>query len=207
MLSIAVSIDGTVIYFDHYEDGYEVDILIPTQSSSQIYGDGIEANGDACSFIGIGSVNDTISASDVLVFLNQVETDPLANTEPYLLTGQDKFTSTQPLTVSRIAWATSPGTVLAGAVEVSPTRNWGHTFETPISEDDTEMDSDGMFAQVAASVMAMEDNTVITIDGNPFVTLNEGESELTPLSSVVKLGSTLVATKPIQLHGNLAGLL
>ena len=56
---------------------------------------------------------DLISAGDVLVTGNQVDTnvDP-KSLDPFLFDGRDKFASTQPLQVTRIAWATVPGTVL-----------------------------------------------------------------------------------------------
>lgn len=33
-ISVAMSTDGTVIYFDHWEDGYEADILNPIQDTT-----------------------------------------------------------------------------------------------------------------------------------------------------------------------------
>ena len=38
IISIATSLQGTIIVYDHWEDGYEPDILNPVQSSTEIYG-------------------------------------------------------------------------------------------------------------------------------------------------------------------------
>src|SRR5438132_180468 len=43
--SIVVSGSGTVIYYDQWEDGYEVNLSSPTQPTTQIWGDGNNANG------------------------------------------------------------------------------------------------------------------------------------------------------------------
>ncbi len=33
---------ATVIYYDHWEDGYEADINFPTQNTTEVWGDGID---------------------------------------------------------------------------------------------------------------------------------------------------------------------
>ena len=43
--SILVTGNGTVIYYDQWEDGYEVDLSSPTQATTQVWGDGNDANG------------------------------------------------------------------------------------------------------------------------------------------------------------------
>src|SRR2546423_5502738 len=43
--SIVVSGSGTVIYYDQWEDGYEINLSSPTQPTTQIWGDGNDANG------------------------------------------------------------------------------------------------------------------------------------------------------------------
>src|SRR5580698_6096219 len=43
--SIVVTGNGTVIYYDQWEDGYETDLSNPAQSTTQIWGDGIDAHG------------------------------------------------------------------------------------------------------------------------------------------------------------------
>ena len=43
--SIVVTGSGTVIYYDQWEDGYETDLAHPAQSTTQVWGDGNDANG------------------------------------------------------------------------------------------------------------------------------------------------------------------
>src|SRR5580698_7964886 len=43
--SILVTGDNTIIYYDQWEDGYETDLSNPTQSTTQIWGDGNDAHG------------------------------------------------------------------------------------------------------------------------------------------------------------------
>ncbi len=38
--SISVIADGTILYYDQWEDGYEIDISNPTQATTQVWGDG-----------------------------------------------------------------------------------------------------------------------------------------------------------------------
>src|SRR6478672_12816421 len=45
--SVVVTGDGTVIYYDQWEDGYETDLAHPAQSTTQVWGDGNNANGIA----------------------------------------------------------------------------------------------------------------------------------------------------------------
>ena len=43
--SIVVTGDGTQVYYDHWEDGYEVNLAAPAQSTTLVWGDGNNANG------------------------------------------------------------------------------------------------------------------------------------------------------------------
>jgi hypothetical protein len=69
VFSVVNTGEGTVIYYDHWEDGYEVDLTHPGQSSTKIWGDGINSNG-----IPPGFVNDPVGlpAGTVLALRNFV---------------------------------------------------------------------------------------------------------------------------------------
>ena len=43
--SILTTGNGTVIYYDQWEDGFEANLAGPTQATTQIWGDGNDANG------------------------------------------------------------------------------------------------------------------------------------------------------------------
>ena len=44
VVTVVATADNQVFYYDHWEDGYEADIFNPTQSSTEIYGDGDTGN-------------------------------------------------------------------------------------------------------------------------------------------------------------------
>ena len=46
--SISVTANNTKLYYDQWEDGYELDVTNFTQSSTKLWGDGNTANGNAC---------------------------------------------------------------------------------------------------------------------------------------------------------------
>jgi hypothetical protein len=56
VFSVVITGEGTVIYYDQWEDGYEVDLAHPAQSSTKIWGDGNNLNG-----IPPGYTNDPVS--------------------------------------------------------------------------------------------------------------------------------------------------
>ena len=58
-ISIAVVADDTLIYYDHWEDGYEPNLSFPIQSSTEVWGDGDLTNG-----IAPGYPNDIFASSD-----------------------------------------------------------------------------------------------------------------------------------------------
>ena len=50
VVSAVASADGQRIYYDHWEDGLEANLLSPVQASTLVFGDGNPANGDACAW-------------------------------------------------------------------------------------------------------------------------------------------------------------
>ena len=196
VVSIALGFGGTIVRYDHQEDGYEADLENPLQATTEIWGDGNPANGAAPGFPG-----DVFSPGDVLILKNTVPTAPRGNA--VLFDAADMFTVTQPVAVTRVAWAPTPGTVLAGAVEVFPTSQWGTMFEAPLGED---FDSSEMFELVTSSIMAAEDGTVVDFDFDAngttdlSVNLDQGETFFSPLADGFPLGNRASSNKPIQVH-------
>ncbi len=184
IVSIAIGFDSTVIVYDHGEDGYELDLENPVQGTTEVWGDGVIANGDACAFVGPSCVGDVLLAGDVLILQSAVPTP--RNPATIDFDGGDKFAADLAVAVTRVGWADPPGTVLAGAVEVLEVSQWGLGYELPIGEDlavplgvpATNL-SDNMFEYVAVAIMASEDTTMLTVDENdgglPFnVMLDQG---------------------------------
>ncbi|RYD44336.1 MAG: hypothetical protein EOP83_31330, partial [Verrucomicrobiaceae bacterium] len=77
-VTLAAATDGTVIYYDHWEDGYEKDITNPVQSTTRIFGDGNPANGYPP-----GNAADLIPAGTVFNLRNFVATATLQSVIDY----------------------------------------------------------------------------------------------------------------------------
>src|SRR5580692_10430275 len=102
--SIVVTGNGTVIYYDQWEDGYETDLSNPTQSTTQIWGDGIDAHG-----IPPGFAHNPVGlpAGTVITLTNNV-TQP-RNPSTLLWDARDRIASTKALIIPRAAWPVSTG--------------------------------------------------------------------------------------------------
>ncbi|MEZ5327486.1 MAG: hypothetical protein R3F19_20745 [Verrucomicrobiales bacterium] len=183
VVSIVATQDNTVIYYDQWENGYENDLNNPlsiynastNKSGTQIWGDADPSNGYPPELN--GSTNtaqvDVITAKDVIALENNVSLPRNPSTPLY--DGRDQFGSTRALAVSRAEWATSPGTVLAGAIEVYSVREYGTSFTSPVGED-LKTVSDQMFEYVGMMIMASENGTSVTLPGGGTISLNKGES-------------------------------
>ena len=170
IISMVTTEDGNLIYYDHWEDGYEADILNPTQSTTQVWGDNNPSNGTPPSF---GS--DELQDGDVISVDNTISLP--RNPSQIYFDGRDKIASSHQIALSRAAWSPTPGPVLSGAVDIMDINAFGRDYEIPIGED---IYSNQMFEYTSLLVMAQEDNTNVSIDtdgnGSPNITiwLNEG---------------------------------
>jgi len=191
--SIVVTGGGTVIYYDQWEDGYEIDLSHPTQSTTQIWGDGNDANG-----IPPGFAHDPVGlpAGTVITLTNNV---PLPrNPSTLLFDARDRIAATKALVISRAGWPVNPGPVFAGAVGVLSTIDYGTNYISPVGQDLT----NNLFKYVGMFVMAAQDNTSVLIDPNgngvgvTNIVLNQGESYL--VNGGIKKGSRVTASKPVQ---------
>lgn len=186
---------GTTVYYDHWEDGYEADIQNPIQPTTEIWG--------------------PLDAGDVVALANEVFVNP-RDPNDIRYDGGDKFFATQRIAVSRAQWATDPGTVLAGAVEILDTTNYGMHFKVPIGEDlfaaDPTSDVAHMFEYVSLFIMAQHDSTVVEVDidgdGTPddSQVLDQGESF--HVNGGVQTGTSITSSRPVQADlftGDVAG--
>jgi len=191
--SIVVTGDGTVIYYDQWEDGYETDLSNPTQSTTQIWGDGNDAHG-----IPPGFAHNPLGlpAGTVITLTNNV-TQP-RNPSVIQWDARDRIAATKALVISRAAWPVSPGPVFAGAVGVLSTLDYGTNYIIPVGQNLT----NNLFKYVGVFVMAEQNNTAVTIDpngtgsGTTNIVLNQGESYL--VNGGVKKGGRITASKPVQ---------
>mmetsp|Transcript_38734 Transcript_38734/g.84148 ORF Transcript_38734/g.84148 Transcript_38734/m.84148 type:complete len:1283 (+) Transcript_38734:168-4016(+) len=185
--SIAIAADGTVVWYDHQEDGYEPDTINPAQNSTVVWGDGDKSNGCAPGTEPCTNENDVLNAGDVIILQNEVPIPRV--TDDILWDGGDRIQSSFPVAITRGLYSggdPEPGSLLGGAVEVLDTESWGTAFESPVGV--------GMAADLTPPpgksfvlnsyqitefyVMASEDDTTVTLPQGPFtVTLPNGLQE------------------------------
>lgn len=142
--SIAVAANDTVVWYDHWEDGYEADVINKIQPSTEIWGDGDSSNGCAPPLrntVNCTDANDVLNAGDVIILQNEVPVEP-RDTSEILWDGGDRIQSSFPVAITRGLYSgddPGPGPLLGGAVEVLDTGSWGTAFESPVGvgmEDD-----------------------------------------------------------------------
>lgn len=192
-ISISIISDGTIIYYDHWEDGFEVDPSNPVQATTAIWGDGNPANGAPP-----GIPSDLLNADTVIILDNAVNTNTLASVIDF--DGGDRVSSTRIVAMTRAAWASGSKTLLAGALEVYDTFKWGRNFRAPVGENVETTNQ--FFEYTSLSIMAATDGTAIAIDADANgvaeinITLDRGESYL--LDGGVQAGGAVNASAPVQ---------
>jgi len=194
LVSIAVSTDATIIYYDHWEDGYDSNASNSNrQASTEVWGDGDSSNGCAPTVTNCNNVNDRLNAGDVIVLENEVSTDR-GNPTSILYDGGDRIQSNLPVAMTRAAYPKGPGSLLAGAVEVIEEANWGTSFVAPVGEDTAHATSAYQFSAIA--VMSGTDGNTVHKNGIMVDTLDQGDSKIVRVNQ----GDTLTTTGPAQAH-------
>jgi uncharacterized repeat protein (TIGR01451 family) len=197
-ISIAVQRNGSIIYYDHWEDGLEADITSPNQPSTQVWGDGNPGNGAPP-----GIPNDVLVARDVIA-LQGIVTVP-RNLADLFFDGGDKIVSVGgPIAVTLAVWPDEPnsGILFAGAWELYPTSRWDAGYMIPVGEDVPR--PDGGFSTVGLNVQAVQDDTSVQLDLDAdgslenTVVLNQGE-QFTQVAGIMS-GARVEASAPVQVH-------
>jgi hypothetical protein len=200
LVSVAISTDNTIIYYDHWEDGYEIDVTNPRSQNTGIWGDGIAANGcrpDVALTRVCTDADDVLSAGDSFVIESKIAVPRDASNwfnsnGGIKIDGGDRLQVNFPVTVTRGEYAEFPGSLLAGAVEVHEISKWGTQYEAPVGNDfivDTQA-----FEYVRFFMMSGEDDNIVTFNDGSKKTLKMGEST----SIDVKMGHKVTSTKPLQ---------
>jgi hypothetical protein len=201
LISLAAVADGTIIYYDQWENGYDPDIANPTNlysggnpGGTQIWGDGDPSNGAPP-----GVPSDLINAGTVIVLSNPIDTtNPLAID----FDGRDKVAATKTIAMTRTGFATGPNTLLAGATEVFDTSNWGTNHLSPVGTDIPDATDHQMFEYTSLAVMAGEGGATVQVDADAdgsfetTVPLDEGEGYF--VNGGVAVGGRVVADRPVQ---------
>ncbi|MHC1707801.1 MAG: Ig-like domain-containing protein [Bacteroidales bacterium] len=193
VVSVVPSTSNTLIYYDHWEDGYEANLGVKTQASTEIWGDGNAGNGFPPGY----PADPPIVAGSPINCQNDISL-PRGST-PIKYDGRDKFGSSKSLAVSRSSWATTPGSVLADATEFYNTKSFGTFFYFPIG---TNTPSDNSFSLVSVCIMASQNATTVNVDQNAdgisdiTAIINEGESY--QVNSGNLQGGSVTSNKPVQ---------
>ena len=183
-ISIAISADNTLVYYDHWEDGFANDIANPT--AGEIYAnpgnlDGVQIWGDADTSNGAppGFPGDVLNSGNVIIMQNDVAVPNTAATIQY--DGKDKIGGTNAIAVSRMIFASSTLSVLAYANAMFPTTDWGDEYTAPVG---CNTSGTQMFEYSAFSITASRNDTTVQIDADAngafetSVVLDEGETYL-----------------------------
>lgn len=201
--SITVFSDNTLIYYDHWESGFEFNIAQPTNlydavtnpSGTQIWGDGDPANGHPS-----GISDDELSAGTIIILDNPVVS---SNRTQVNFDGGDKLGATKAISVTRVGWAAGSDTLLAGAIEVYDTAFWGTAYRAPVGVDIPDSVDYQQFEYTGLSIMAGAGGATVQIDVNAngvfdeVVTLAEGEGHL--VNGDVHVGARIQADRPVQI--------
>ena len=195
VVSIAPGSSNTIVYYDHFEDGYEADLSNPTQATTRVWGDGNTTNG-----IPPGFGTDVVNAGSIIVLTSTVNVPHV--TSPVIFDGSDKIGATKAIAVTYVAWPVDPGPVLADAVDLYDTSVYGTNFYAPVGENIST--NNQLFQYSSMFAMAAESGTVVRVDADAngsfelTNTINAGESY--QVVRGIRAGARMISSKPIQAH-------
>jgi uncharacterized repeat protein (TIGR01451 family) len=206
-ISVAASANNTIIYYDQWENGYDVDIANPNDlyssinpGGTQIWGDGDISNGAAPGVV--SNAADVINAGTVIVLNNAVQTGTLQSVIDF--DGRDKIAATKSVALTHVGWASGSNTLLAGAVEVFDTKSWGTEYRVPVGANIPDSADSQMFEYTSLYIMAGPGGATVQIDKDASgsfettVTLSEGQPYF--VNGGVNVGGRVSSDKPVQVH-------
>lgn len=191
-ISLAFSTSGTVVWYDHWEDGFDLDVTNSTSGTTEIWGDGNAANGCVPKIQVCTDAADYIRSGQSLVINSTVPIPRVKANRFY--DGGDRLQASFPITITRGAYPTVPGSLMAGATDILETENWGKTFEAPTGQDVGT--TWNVFEYTGLFFMAANDNTTVTLPNKTKIVLDRGGSA----SVRVNQGAVLEASDIIQVH-------
>jgi uncharacterized repeat protein (TIGR01451 family) len=219
-VSLVATADYQVIYYDHWEDGYEADLLNPVQATTEIYGDSDTSNGGtgndillAGDDINLTSTQGTGGSTDITA---SVPVSPSRNRAYIRYDGSDRvIASGGPVNLTHAMWPLNRSWA-GGAWEVYSRQAYAdaYSYRLPIGEDLYDFGGGdngtyGDFRNVYLQLGAFEDNTIVSINNGTNVidlTLDQGQTyssmgyiNSTSAPSIsINAGTTIRSNKPIQ---------
>ncbi|MFQ6101342.1 MAG: hypothetical protein ACE5OS_08930 [Anaerolineae bacterium] len=111
---LIASSDGTIFYYDHWEDGYDADPLIPGSTTE----------------VGV------LDAGALQLFRDNIDPAQVPDTDVFFYDGRDRITVVgMEASVVRQVFPSTPGVVLASAWEMPEVADWGTSFIATVGED------------------------------------------------------------------------
>lgn len=212
--SVTIGTEGELVYYDHWEDGYEPAANNKTQGSTLVLGDGNTANGDASNYcVPARCAGDYMPAGAVLRLNNSTTVVPGSLTTPrnsatVVFDGRDKLSATGGLTVTHATWPTAIDALHSEMAAAFDTSRWGINFRAPVGTNTPAQGSGTTsFSYSGIEVMAAEAGTSVSVDANndgDFLDANDvngtviGEGQTIYVNGNVQQGARVVASKPVQ---------
>jgi uncharacterized repeat protein (TIGR01451 family) len=165
-ISVTASSAGTIVYYDHWEDGYDADPMSPGPTTE----------------VNIVDAGVTQTFNDIVI----APRDPIV----FQYDGRDRISvfgepasvifAVHPSELTPLGGIPESGEVLAGAWEVPEVTDWGQSFVPAIGEDIqiNTAPTPNDFEYVGLEIMAALPNTEIWVNGNNVATLGVGETHL-----------------------------
>jgi uncharacterized repeat protein (TIGR01451 family) len=209
VIAITATSNGTVVVYDQWEDGYETNIKNPIQATTRVwtYNNGWFVDTNANGVQNTGEVAPSGTGIRVngqsIILSNAVNPTTPAAVD---FDGRDKVGSTKAISVTRAGWSSTPGTVLAGAVNVIDSGNAGKVYTLPVGQniETVAVGTNKLFEYTSAHIIATQDNTTVQIDrdanGSPDITviLNEGQSYF--VNGGLNAGAKVTADKGVGVY-------
>ena len=180
---------------------------MPTQNSTQVWGDGNPDNGVAPT-VRDQAGGDTLLADDVIVLENRVLL-PNGVRDPAVVyfDGGDTLTALGgSIAVTEVIWPLAgdtefPGSLYTDAWELYPTSLWGQNYLIPVGEDLAGL-REG-YRVVGLNVQAAQPDTTVTITDKNGVVKNSvvlGYGDELSLTGGVNVGDQIQASGPVQVQ-------
>jgi uncharacterized repeat protein (TIGR01451 family) len=193
------------IIYDQWEDGYEKDITVPAQSTTQVWGDGNLNNG-----IAPGYPTDIIPAGGSIVLDNTFQYKPRNSANIYY-DGRDKIMSTQDIAISKVTGDNIMFNLQCAKTDVYDINRFAKAFTIGLGENLAGTPTGvTAFNYSCLFIRAANDGTTVSLDYNGDGTvdltknLNEGEvwfyegpAATTNGTGDITTGATVTATKPV----------
>ncbi len=226
-VSLVATADYQVVYYDHWEDGYEADLLNPVQPTTEVYGDGDTSDGGTGSDILLAGDDINLTSTQGIggptVITASVPVSPTRDRAYIRYDGGDRIVSSGgPVALTHAMWPYNTSWA-GGAWEVYSRQAYAdsYSYRLPIGEDlydfgGGDTGTYGDFRNVYLQLGAFDDNTTVLIDngaGNVVnLTLDRGQTyfsmgyinstSVPPIT--INAGTAIRSNKPVQV-GLVAG--